>query len=96
MSVVIGIIRALLLLPQSKKFLVAMLGFALSRLVPGLNDETRMEIVALAVALVLGIGVADHGKEAAKITAIMQPISFVPSVSPGGVPQAVDQDYPRQ
>lgn len=59
-------------LAGSKKFLVLITGLIVAgaaKLGLHLDDQTVAEIVGLFAAWLIGQGVADHGKEAAKINA---------------------------
>lgn len=100
LAIILGIARSLLVLPQSRKVLTAILGFALSRLLPGLSEEVRLQIVALTLTIVLGFAASDFGKEAKKVeTGVagpsMAPAVLVPSATPGGALQAVDPEVPH-
>lgn len=55
---------------SSKKFVAMIVGLVMSiatKYVPGLDEETTYQIVGLVIAYILGQGVADAGKEKAKI-----------------------------
>lgn len=77
----------------SKKVITAVVGFLLSRLLPGLSEDVRLQIVGLAGLIIAGFAASDAGKEKAKISPSLAPTVFAPSVS-GGVPQARDNENP--
>lgn len=56
---------------SSKKFKALVVGVILTiandKLHLGLSEDTVQEAVAMLVAYMLGQGIADHGKEAAKV-----------------------------
>lgn len=62
---------------SSKKFLVmlaAIVMAAASKLGLALDPELVNQILALAGAFIVGQGIADHGKEAAKVNAAAGPV----------------------
>jgi hypothetical protein len=89
-----GLLISLLALPTSKKVLAAIIGFALAKLLPGLSEQNRLEIVALTVSVILGFAASDHGKEAAKINSNAAPV-LESSVAQPGRNVIVDMDTPR-
>ena len=59
---------------KAQAFILGIIAVALSKLV-GLGDEEVNKIVGLIATYILGQGIADHGKEAAKINAENKPAS---------------------
>lgn len=57
---------------KSKKFqalLVGLLVLLVQQYIPGLDETKATEVVALVVAYIIGQGLADFGKEKAKVEA---------------------------
>lgn len=62
--------KVLLSLISSKKFIAMIVGLILTMLAKaniGLSEASVTEIVALIMSYIVGQGIADHGKEKAKI-----------------------------